>query len=116
MYTFKFKDYNFEIRKHSNGILIVLSNENIPDKIKIGINTAGDIYILENFSWNPVPDYKNSIGICEYIFNEYLGDVNCDKIDINVLADFIEDVLKNREVSTTSGKSYVIEDGKIFNA
>lgn len=138
MYTFKIHDYNIEFRKHSNGTLAILSHSDISEKIKLGVISSGEVYKLVEFQWvsittaedtehpehpehpedtntsdNRSKNYTGSVGLLNYIFDHYLGDVDLHPDSRTTLSDLIEKMLNGSTIDLDTGITYTVTDGSI---
>jgi len=94
--------YTCQVQRNENGIIVILSHPDTIDKIKIGLTPQGDIYLLEEFRWNNVngsqedKKYQGPSGLCDYIFDYYLGDIKLDSVSKQKLINIVTN-LCNKE-------------------
>ncbi len=126
MYTFRFSSYSCGFRKHSNGTVAVLSHPNDPTKIKLGVISSGEVYLLKDFQWTNINDmndtsnetskkYSGPEGLCEYIFDYYLGDIALAEKSKLQLVGLITKMLDGSSIEIESGEYYTLENDEIVS-
>ena len=126
MYTFRFSSYSCEFRNHSNGTVAVLSHPDDSNKIKLGVISSDEVYLLKDFQWANVNDmndasdetskkYSGPEGLCEYIFDYYLGDIALTEKSTQQLAGLITKMLDGSSIEIESGEYYTLENDEIVS-
>nr|QBK91467.1 MAG: hypothetical protein LCPAC302_00870 [Pithovirus LCPAC302] len=118
MFTFKYPPYTCVLKMHDNGVIAVLSHENLNEKIKLGLVPNNNVYLLEDFNWidaNTIYEgetYSGSGGLINYIFDNYLGIIKLTENARKFMNNLLKDMVENKSLDWIPEAKYYTFEGE----